>query len=168
LLGQAEVGDIDVFVLGDQNVARLDIAVDKPAPVRGVETGRGLSHDRDCPRGSEWAVAAEEFAQIRPLDPAHRDVKHAVCFVGVVDRDDVRVIERGGQLRFAQEALAEALIVGKLRREQLERDLPVQAQMLCEIDAGHATPAEQPLDPVAGDHRADTGIDHAHGLLTQT
>jgi len=78
------------------------------------------------------------------------------------------VVERGSELRLAQEALVEALVVRELRRQQLQCDLAVEAQMLGEVDARHAAAAEQLLDPVAGDLRADARVDGAHGTLLTT
>ena len=39
----AEVGDVDAALVVEQQVRRLDVAVDDPARVRGVERGRGLA-----------------------------------------------------------------------------------------------------------------------------
>ncbi len=99
LLGQPEVRDVDVVVLADQDVARLDITMDEPAPVRRVQTCRRLSDDRN--RTSWWqrAGAAKQLTQVRAFDVAHGDVENTAAFIGVVHRNDVRVIERGGQLR---------------------------------------------------------------------
>ena len=60
--------------------------------------------------------------------------------------------------RLAQEPLAERLVLGQLRREQLERDLPLQPQVLGQVDDAHPAPAEQRLDPVAGELGADPRV----------
>ena len=46
----------------------------------------------------------------------------AVDLAGVVDRDDVRMLERGGQARLAEEALAERRSSAEVGCEQLQRD----------------------------------------------
>ena len=88
-----------MVVLADQDVAWLDITMDEPAPVCRVQTRRRLPDDRDCTSGWERAVTAKQLAQITAFDVAHGDVENAVGLIRVVHRNDVRVIERGGQLR---------------------------------------------------------------------
>ena len=80
---------------------------------------------------------------------------------GVVDRDDVRVVDRRGQPRLAQEPLAEAHVLGQLRREDLQRDVAVEREVVGAVDDAHPAAAEQRLQPVAGQLRAETRI-HAH------
>ena len=46
-LRQPEVGQVDVLVLVEQHVRRLDVAVDEPAGVGRVERGGDLAADRD-------------------------------------------------------------------------------------------------------------------------
>ena len=66
-----------------------------------------------------------------------------------VDRDDVRVIDHRRGTRFADEPLAEGRVVGERRREDLERDGPVEDQLGQLTDArlrraGDAHPATIP------------------------
>ena len=88
-----------MVVLADQDVARLDITMDEPAPMCRVQACRRVPDDRDGTGGREWAVTAKQLAQVAAFDVAHGDVENAAAFIGVVHRNDVRVIERGCQLR---------------------------------------------------------------------
>ena len=67
---------------------------------------------------------------------------------GVVDREDVGVLEPGGELDLALEALG-AERGGQLGMEDLERDRPVVLQVVGEIDRGHAPAPELALERVA-------------------
>ena len=100
-----------------------------------------------------------------PVDVAHRDVQLARDLAGVVDRDDVRVVDRGGQPGLAQEALAEALVLRELGREDLQRDRPFEREVVGAVDDPHPAPADQRLDPVAGELAARSAIRayRAHG-----
>ena len=69
--------------------------------------------------GAETAVRLQDLAQRLPGDVLHHDEGGVVLLAPVVDRDDVRVVEPGGGLRLA----AEALDVDGIRRE-LRRGAP--------------------------------------------
>jgi hypothetical protein len=60
----------------------------------------------------------------------------------------VGVIEPGGELDLAQEALGPQGR-GQLRPQHLDRDRAVMLLVLGEIDRGHPTAADLPLDRVA-------------------
>jgi hypothetical protein len=64
-----------------------------------------------------------------------------------VDRQDVRVGELGRDPDLTEEPLAER--GGELRVEHLERDRPVMAKVVRQMDRRHAAPAELALDAVA-------------------
>jgi hypothetical protein len=74
------------------------------------------------------------------------------------------MVERGGELRLGEEAIAEALVLRELGRDQLERHLAVQSQILGEVDDAHAAPAEEGLDQVAGELGADAWIGGARAV----
>ncbi len=131
VLGEPEVGEVRVLLplVGDQDVRRLDVAMDEPAPVRGVERGRDLPGDPHRALRRQPAVrAVDQRAQVGALDVAHRQVQHALVLARLVDGHDVRVVDRGRELRLRLEAVAEVEVVGELGRDHLERDGPVEAR----------------------------------------
>jgi hypothetical protein len=88
---------------------------------------------------------------------------------GIVDRDDVRMLQRHHELRLAREPLAEALVPRQRRRDELERDRPLQAQVVGAIDDTHSAAADQLLDPVSEEIGSDVdrcGDVHARALAT--
>jgi hypothetical protein len=164
VLGEAEVSEVDVLVRPrrDEDVGRLDVAVHEAERVRGGEAGRDLGHDPHGVCGVERPVGADERAEVGALDEAHGQEERPFDLAGLVDRDDVRVVDRGRELRLALEALAEARVVSALGRDQLERDRSLQDELRRAIDDAHAAAARALLDAVAGDARAcDVGGDHA-------
>jgi hypothetical protein len=136
---------------GDQHVAGFDVAMHEPTTVCGVERVRHLAHDRGGALRFERPLGAEERAKVGALDISHRDVQDPVDLTGLVDRHDVRMLEGGGQPRLANEPLAEALVFGEIRGQDLERDPPFQAQVFGEIHDAHPTAAEHRLDPISGE-----------------
>ena len=57
-----------------------------------------------------------------------------------------------------QEALAERHVVGELRREQLQRDVSIEREVVRPVDDAHPAAAHQRLDAIAGELLADTRV----------
>ncbi len=72
-----------------------------PAESRRIECLGKLSDDPKRPLGLEPPLACEQTREVGALDVAHRDVQAPLCLPSLVDGDDVRVLERGGELRLA-------------------------------------------------------------------
>jgi hypothetical protein len=152
-LREPEVGQVDVLdaALGrDQDVAGLDVAVHEPATVRGVERGGDLTGDLDRTRRLE-PLARDQRAEVGPRHEAHRDVQQAVGLAGLVDRDDVRVVDQRGEPRLAREALAERGIGPVLGRDQLECHRAPERHLRREVDGAHPALARDALDSVPGE-----------------
>ena len=155
LLRDAEVREVRVVgALLDEDVARLHVSMDERVCVRGVERAGELLDQEDRPADAERA-ALEDLLQIGALNEAHGDVEEPVGLPGVVDGDDVRVVDRGRDVRLAHEALAELLVPGQLVRQHLERDLAGEPYLLRDVDDAHAAAAEDRFDPEPGDFRPD-------------
>ena len=137
--------------LRDQDVARLDVAMDETALVRCVECVADLVDEPECTLRVEGALAGDQLPEVVALDVPHREVQLPVGVAGGVDRDDVRVIERGGNLRLAEEPVAEAIALCELRHEELEGNLAPEASVLGTVDRSHSPSPEQCLQPEAGD-----------------
>ena len=157
-LRQAEVTQVRVLPTTSaahrqEDVARLHVAVDQSRLVGRVEGARNLGHDPRRAGRLERAVAADQRRKVHPVDEAHRDVQHAVRLAGVVHRDHVRVVERARRPRLAEEPLAELLLAGDLRGNDLQRDLPPQADVLGAVHHAHPAATDDLLDLVAGDLR---------------
>ena len=116
-LGHAEVGDQGV-ALGDQDVVGLDVAVDDPPPVRVRQGLRDFAQDGDHGGGRERAFALDPRAQGLALDERHHVVHDVAGAAGGEERDDVGVLQSGGDLDLAPEPL-DADVGGRLGREHL-------------------------------------------------
>ena len=69
---------------------------------------------------------------------------------GVVQRQDVWVVELGGDLDLAQEA-AYSQRGREFRTQDLDRDSAMVLEVLAEVHGGHATAADLPLDGITVD-----------------
>ena len=143
---------------GDEDVAGLHVPVHEPALMGGVEGVGHLVEQGEGPAGLELSLLGEQAPQVAPLDVAHGDVEQALDLSRLVDRRDAGVVDRGGELGLPQEALTETLVPGEIGGEQLQGDLALEAQILGQVDVAHPAPAEQGLDPVAGQLGTDAGI----------
>ena len=119
--------------------------------MRDVERVGELLEERHRALGRELPLLLEHVREVGPLDELHREVQTALDLAGVVDGDDVGMLELGRRARLADEALAELLACGQLRVQQLERDRAPQMHVLRAIDDAHAAAPGHLVDAVAGD-----------------
>ena len=85
--------------------------MDDPLVVRGLECLGDLRGDLERLDDRE-ASCDDPIGQRRAIDQLHDQRTRAIEFLEAVDLPDVRVIERGEQLRLATEA-REAILVGR-------------------------------------------------------
>src|SRR5262249_40276484 len=108
-LGDAEVDDLHVVGvvadLGDQDVRRLQVAVDDPLPVRLGDRARDLLEDVAEHRRLELTRTLEPLVERLAADVLHHDVARLPgAHTERVDRDDVRVVEPREDAGLAPEA----------------------------------------------------------------
>ena len=137
-----EVGDLDDAFGVDDDVVRLDVAVDDAVAVGVTQRCEDLACVGDRDRHRAEAARADQLLERAPLDVLHDDVVGAVGLAPVEDRDDVRVRKAGRMGRLATEALDELLVVRVVRVEHLDRDPASELLILGEVDVGHAATAE--------------------------
>jgi len=132
---QAEVDDPGLPVRADDDVARLEVAMDDAAGVGVRDPLRGLPEDVDQRLERERA-AADELAQVGPLHVLHAEERDAVDLPAVVDRDDVRVLELRDRLGLA----------GEVRRDpdaqDLDRHRPLELGVEGLVDGPDPAPAD--------------------------
>jgi hypothetical protein len=165
--GDPEVGHLHASVAVDDDVVRLDVAVHDPVPVRVRERCEDLARvlDDDARRGR--APRHDELLDVAAVEELHRDVVRPLRLAPVVDRDDVRVRERGGALRLAAEPLDELVVARVALVEDLDRHAPAEHLVLGEVDVRHAAapdPLEDPVAPV--EERVDQRVGDGHAAPT--
>src|SRR5438105_3652981 len=75
--------------------------------------------------------------EIRSLDELHRDEQMAVNLAEIVNRDDVRMLERSRCLRFAEESLAESRVLRDALAHHLDGDGTIEHRVHGAIDDAH-------------------------------
>jgi hypothetical protein len=131
-----------------QDVLRLDVAMDDPLRVGGAERVGHFARDAqrivDGKVSLALALGAERFAR----DIRHHVVQQTAGVSGVEQGQDVRVLQLRGGLDLAQEPLA-AERGAEVRVQDLDRDLTVVPHVLGEVHRGHPARTDLALDTVA-------------------
>ena len=86
--------------------------------------------------------------QCLPLQKLHGDERPAFVLVHVVDGADVGVIEGGGSLRLALEALQGLMVLGHFFRQEFERDKAMELGVFGLIDHTHPAAAQLFENPI--------------------
>ena len=161
-LGDPEVGDEGVAT-GEQDILWFDVAVDD-VPFVGVPQGVGdLQRDMNRVVDRELGLAVEPVAQRFPFDERHDVVEQAVGLPGIVETEDVRVLELGGHANFTVESLGTDR-GAELRVQHLDGDLALMLEILREVDGGHAAGAELAFHAIpVGQSRLQSIESVAHG-----
>ena len=123
----AEIGDLHGAARREQQVSRLDVAMDHPGGVRGLQSGRGLSQDVHGPAVIQRA-AGQHGLQRRPLVRLHHQVRRlpAGWLDEVEDLRDVLVGQARGVPRLGAEPGQGIPALGVVRLQQLDRHRPGQ------------------------------------------
>src|SRR5690349_16106671 len=112
--------------------------------VRMFERGADLDRDVDDAR----QISRLCLRETRAGDEFHDKKRQSTCFADVVDRDDMRMIERGGGACFANQALAS--VGGMVRGGQyLDRDFALELEIGGAIDSSHPTAPKLAIEPIA-------------------
>ena len=123
-----------------------------PGAVGFREAVGGLRGDAEEHSRRQSAVG-ENLAQRSSLDELHRDELDAVRGADVVDRDEVRVVQRRGRARFLLEAFQPLGVGREGHRENLESELPTEPRVARAIDLAHPARSERSHDFVGSESR---------------
>jgi hypothetical protein len=146
--GDAEVGDLGRALLVDQDVLRLDVAVDDVARVREAERSRDLDRVGDRLPDRQFAEAADAVLERLALDVLEDDERAPVLLAGVDHAHDVGVRELGHRARLAAEALELVGVGGDLAVHELDRHAPLEDAVERPIDGRHPAGAYLGVEPV--------------------
>ena len=150
----------------EQDVLGLDVPVDHAVAVGVVERRGDVPGDAERVGDRELVLAAEPVAKALAFNERHHVPGGAAHLAAVDEAEDVRVLQGGDGLDLAEEPLGPD-DGGELGAQDLDRDFAVVAEVLGQVDGGHAALAELPLDAVAvGEEALQAGhrLGHWHGL----
>ena len=165
-LGEAEVEDFCVAAFGDEDVRGFYVAMNDVLLVCRVERVGNFDPERDEHFKCDRAMRNELF-ECGALQEFHRNESLAILLADVVNRTDVRMIERGGGLRFALEAGERARIVADIFGEEFQSDVAVEAIVFGFVHNAHAAGAQAFENAVVRQGLADkfVGAGHERDML---
>ncbi len=152
---QAEVEQHGAPVGAQHDVRRLDVAVDEAAHVDAVERPGDLA-PAGHGGGGVQRLLADGVAEGAAGHELHREEQRAVGFPGVVEPDDVRVLEALHRPRLAQEASPALGRSPPVEAHELEGGAAA-GRVLRLVDLAVAALPEAPQQPVARDPLAVAG-----------
>ena len=152
--GQAEVENLGVSALGDENVGGLDVAMDDAFAVRGIE--RVGDFDGQAEQDVHFErTAGDAMLQGQAVQILHGDEGLAIFLADVVNGADVGMVQRGSGLGLAAETLQSLAVLGDVFREEFQGDEAIEAGVFGLVNDTHAATTQLFDDAVVRDGLAD-------------
>jgi hypothetical protein len=131
-----------------QNVLRLEIAVDHTMAVRVIQRRRDRGREVDRLVDRKLLLAHQSRAERFPLDVRHDVEQQAIRLTAVEQWQQIRMLQVGRDLDLREEAL-DTKHRSKLRVEHFQSDTAIVSDVAREIDGRHAAAADLTLDGIA-------------------
>ena len=158
----AEVGN-DRVVAREEDVLRLDVAVNDALGVGERERVGGVARDLECRFERQPSLPQQPMSERLSLDVGHDVVEQPVDFAGREDRDDVRMAEVRREVHLSNEPLPQET-GGYLGIQHFDRHPAMRMLLHRQEHPGHATGADLALDVVAGSETLAQGVEHVEHL----
>src|SRR5664279_88758 len=131
--GDAKVRYLHAALFVEQDVLRLDVAVDNALLVRILER---LADRRYYDQRLLWRQLAglEQLAQAHPIHKLHQQVIESVGLAEIIEGDNVGMVEPGERLLLARKALGKARVFLLLAGQDLQRHKAVEPRLARLID----------------------------------
>ncbi len=159
-LRDPEVDELDLVVRHQEQVVRLEIAVDDAAIVRRRQDVADAGGDRHCTRRRQRPLLGHDRPERAPLHELHDQIGAAVGErAEVEDLDDPRMADRGGRPRLSLEASHQLGILRVALAQDLDGDGTVERPLAAAVDVAHGARAQGRTHLVAVvEHGADERI----------
>ena len=126
---QTEIRHIDATFLIDQDIRALDIAMNGAALVGVRQRAGGRAQDGHHDDERQGALTLDDRIEGLSLDELHHDIVKPTRFSDLIDRNDVRVIQRGGPTGLPPQPLGDGASGGTSRQHHFERHRAAQRRI---------------------------------------
>jgi hypothetical protein len=147
---EAKIENLQLPFAGDNQVLRLDVAMDHPLFVGGGQAECGMAHQITSLQRRERAALGDKPVKAHPVDIFHHQKVQIAGLFGVVGGDDMRMHEAGGGAHFAAKTLDGLRVLREFAVNHLQRDGPGHQQVLSPKDGAHSTVAKHAEHAIAG------------------
>ena len=134
--GDPEIEDLHPVRGREHNVFRLDVAVDNPLLMSRVQT-LGTLDSNGQELGETARLRLDAPPQSSAFDVLHHEKDFALVFEHVINRGNVRMVQRRGALGFLQKSLS-VLVILELRGHPLDGYDSLQGRVLRAEHLSHA------------------------------
>lgn len=147
-MGDAEIGDLDPPAAGQDDVRRLDVAMDDAVLVAVLQPGEQPRHDHRHLIRRQRLPRQQPGTERGALDVLHDDVGELFGLAVVVDADDVGTVQPSGGLGLAAETAAErgVLRILVVQRQRLDRHPAGDGRVPRFVDGPHRAAADTGAD----------------------
>src|SRR4051812_35018142 len=138
---QSEIEDLGVIAFGDENIRRLNVAMDNVLGVRRLE--RVCNFNRQTQKQSKFnRTEGDAVLQRRPFQKLHRDERLIVVLSNFVNRADVGMVQRGSCSGFTPEAFERLYVVREFVRKKLQGYEASELGVFGFVNDSHPTAAQ--------------------------
>ena len=141
----AKVHQYDAVVLREHHVLGLDVSMKQARFMHGRHSAAYFDAHPQCALDAELGAGPEMLLERATVNELHPEPDLPADLLGAVNRHDVGVTDAGEQPSFVNDRRG-ALTGERLRRQDLERDVPVQAGVPGAVDLTRGAGADSPED----------------------
>ena len=153
-LRDAEIQHFRPALRRDDDIGRLEVAMDDAALVRFFESGGHVAGKRDDLSLGQ-RPGGDALGERRSRDVLHDEEVDPVGAVEVVNGGDVGVVQARQGLRFAAESPPRRFVAQHPRRQHLDGDVAVEVRVVRAVDLSHPAGAEALEDSIVRERAAD-------------
>ena len=136
-LGDAEVEHLHVAARRNDDVGGFQVAMDDAPGVRRLERVGELESPFD--QLIRRHLLADARVERPALEQLHHEIRTALVLADVIDRADVRMVDRRDGARLTVEPFERDRVAGDGRRKDFDRDVAIEPGVAGAIDFAHAT-----------------------------
>ena len=154
--GQPEIADFRLGILVEQDVRRLDIAVDD-AEFVGMGKAAANPGDEADDFGNLNGTAVGRVIERFARHILHDDIEHAVDVAEVEDADQIGMVEAGHGLGLGLETCVKGGVLAEFLGQDLDGDRAFERFLDGAIDGTHAAGGDQAIEGVRWEERCEFG-----------